>query len=542
MSGQTAVTPAFAPIVLFVYNRPDHTRRTLEALAANDFADRSRLYVFADGPKADASSEQRERIAEVRGVVESRRWCADVEVIASECNLGLARSVVGGVTDVVNRHGRVIVLEDDIVTSPGFLRFSNTALDLYADVPEVMQISGGMYDVAAEPAADTFFLKVMACQGWSTWRRAWDHLSVDVLDHLAHFQPYPERRRAFDIEDAASFMEQLRRNLDGRLNTWAVLWYASWLRAGGICLFPRRSLLRNVGFDGTGVHCGSGRSYLAPAVDALPVTRVAVVEDAGIRAQVSAFWRQYRAVPERRSVGLRRRVGRLTGPFVEASGKVSRALLRRLVPELEPLLRQPPGVGWGRLISSSDVCRVGSHVVLGDPHHLRFCTIGDYTYLSYGARLSYVVTGKFCSVGPNFCAGHGIHPTDGVSTAPMFYSTLRQNGVTLVTETTVDERRPIHIGNDVFVGMNVTILDGVTIGDGAVIGAGAVVVKDVPPYAIAVGSPARVVRYRFSEETIAKLLRTKWWDWPEEKLREVERSFFDVDAFAARHDPGVRSA
>jgi acetyltransferase-like isoleucine patch superfamily enzyme len=139
--------------------------------------------------------------------------------------------------------------------------------------------------------------------------------------------------------------------------------------------------------------------------------------------------------------------------------------------------------------------------------------------------------GKFCSIGPNFLCGYGIHPTDAVSTSPMFYSTMKQNGTTLSKEDKIQERKRINIGNDVFIGMNVTVLDGVTIGDGAIIGAGAVVSKDIPPYAIAVGSPIRVIKYRFSDEQRAQIQKLRWWDWNTENLRLVEKYFFNIEKF-----------
>ena len=113
----------------------------------------------------------------------------------------------------------------------------------------------------------------------------------------------------------------------------------------------------------------------------------------------------------------------------------------------------------------------------------------------------------------------------------MFYSTLKQNGITLSKEDKIEELKPITIGNDVFIGMNVTILDGVTIGDGAIIGAGAVVNKDIPPYAIAVGNPIRIVKYRFEENVVKELLELKWWNLPEENLKLVEQYFWDINTF-----------
>ena len=158
------------------------------------------------------------------------------------------------------------------------------------------------------------------------------------------------------------------------------------------------------------------------------------------------------------------------------------------------------------------------------------CIRDSYTYVSYNSKISNTVIGKFCSIGPNFIAGWGIHPTHGISTHPMFYSTKKQNGMTLSTDNKFKEQAPIKIGNDVFIGMNTIVLDGVEIGDGAIIGAGAVVTKDIPPYAIAVGNPIKVIKYRFEDPTIDNILKIKWWE-KEETLQDVERHFFEVEKF-----------
>lgn len=183
---------------------------------------------------------------------------------------------------------------------------------------------------------------------------------------------------------------------------------------------------------------------------------------------------------------------------------------------------------------------VGKNVKLYPIYKISNCSIGDYTYISESAMISDTTIGKFCSIGPNFLCGWGIHPLNGISTSPMFYSSRKQNGMTLSAENKIEERKSITIGNDVFIGMNVSILDGVTIGDGAVIGAGAVVNKDVPPYAIVGGSPIKLIKYRFEEELIHQFLQIKWWDWPEEKLKIVENRFFDVNDFVQEYQKSLK--
>jgi virginiamycin A acetyltransferase len=174
-------------------------------------------------------------------------------------------------------------------------------------------------------------------------------------------------------------------------------------------------------------------------------------------------------------------------------------------------------------------------------YHIVDTFIDDYTYLSNNCLISNTEIGKYCSIGPNFLCGRGIHPTTGISTSPMFYSTKLQNGVTVTKKTKIEETKKIIIGNDVYIGSNVTILDGVNIGDGAVIGAGALVSKDIPPYAVAVGCPISVVKFRFSPEKIESLLKIKWWNLEPEKIHlDIENNFFDIDSFISKYERKIK--
>lgn len=211
-----------------------------------------------------------------------------------------------------------------------------------------------------------------------------------------------------------------------------------------------------------------------------------------------------------------------------------RKILYWIVPELK-LFRQSEFCTYYMKSSLVNV-ELAHNVKVYSPYHLTDVTVGDYTYIALNSKISQTNIGKCCSIGPNLICGWGIHPTDGVSTSPMFYSTLKQNGISLSIDCKIEERKLITIGNDVFIGANVTILDGVTIGDGAVIGAGAVVSKDIPPYAIAVGCPIRIVRYRMTEDNIAAMLRIKWWNWDLKKMQDIEQMFKDVDAFIRKYD------
>lgn len=264
-----------APIALFVYARPEHTRQTLESLAANELAQDSELIVFADGPKANASAETLANIQKTRELIAERKWCGKVTLIASDVNKGLADSIVSGVTKVVNEHGRIIVLEDDLHLAPGFLKFINEALEMYEHDQQVMHIAGYMFPVKAK-LPDTFFYRSMFCWGWATWASAWQHLNVDAADLYKQLEErgFPED---FNVHPSNEFYESLRANMDGRITTWAIKWLASIYLANGLCLVPGKSLVRNIGHDGTGVHCGSNDAMaVQPIADNVPVKRSAI--------------------------------------------------------------------------------------------------------------------------------------------------------------------------------------------------------------------------------------------------------------------------
>ena len=193
-------------------------------------------------------------------------------------------------------------------------------------------------------------------------------------------------------------------------------------------------------------------------------------------------------------------------------------------------------IDWDLIKNNIIESQIGKNVKIYKPSFINKTEIGDYTYISTNANISVTKIGKFCSIGPNLFCGWGIHPTNGISTSPMFYSTRQQNGLSLTDKNKIEERKLITIGNDVFIGANVTVLDGITIGDGAIIGAGAVVSKDIPDYAIAVGCPIMIIRYRFNDDQIAALKRIQWWKFDEDKLQDVEKLFFNIDEFIKKYD------
>lgn len=190
----------------------------------------------------------------------------------------------------------------------------------------------------------------------------------------------------------------------------------------------------------------------------------------------------------------------------------------------EPIIPGDKTTGFSLVRSERSNSTLGENAYAVAPYYLHNVQLGDYSYFAKNAQVANTTIGKFCSIGPNFCCSLGIHPTNGISTHPKFY------------RGDIEEFKPVTIGNDVFIGANVTVLDGVTIGDGAVIGAGAVVSKDIPPYAIAVGCPIEIKRYRLTEKQIAAMERIQWWNWEDEKLKDIRSMFNDIDGFIKKYD------
>lgn len=243
-----------APIVLFVYNRPWHTEQTLNALMQNDLADQSILYIYSDGPKVKMNEKELLKIETTRQIIRNKKYCKEVVIIESSTNKGLADSIIDGVTTIVNKHGKIIVLEDDLVSSKGFLRYMNDALNKLAEEEKVMQISGYMFPLKITPTGNSFFLPMATSWGWATWKRSWykfDPLASGYQE-LRHHHILAKK---FDLNGSYPYTNMLFQQMENRtLDSWAIRWWWSIFKEKGITLFPDCSLINNIGFDREGTH------------------------------------------------------------------------------------------------------------------------------------------------------------------------------------------------------------------------------------------------------------------------------------------------
>lgn len=248
----------YAPVVLFVYNRVAHTRETVSSLKLSTISPQTDLIVFSDAPKNEKAESQ---VKEVRDYLKTIKGFKSVKVIKREHNWGLAASIIDGVTDVVNEYGRAIVLEDDIVISPAFLQYMNQALDFYEDKKDVWHISGWSYPIDKEDLGDAFLWRGMNCWGWATWSDRWKHFKKDPEGLIKNWTT--DDKKAFDLGGTGVFWSQVLGNASGKLNTWAIFWYATIFQNKGLCLNPAVSYVENIGHDGSGVHCGNDTSHLS---------------------------------------------------------------------------------------------------------------------------------------------------------------------------------------------------------------------------------------------------------------------------------------
>jgi hypothetical protein len=244
-----------APIAVFAFNRLDLLSTTLAALEGCAGFALSPVHVFSDAARENRPDEADE-VARVRAWL--RSWCARVGAVLHEApvNKGLHRSIVDGVSRLLTIYETLVVLEDDVVVSRGFLTFMNEALTAYASRPDIVQVSGNLVPLRAS-LPEIGLLRMPACWGWATWKRAWELYQDDAETLLREMNNADVN--AFDFQGAYGNLEALRKNADGTMDTWFIRWYASVFLGKGLTVYPGRSLTRNVGFDGSGTNCEPSR-------------------------------------------------------------------------------------------------------------------------------------------------------------------------------------------------------------------------------------------------------------------------------------------
>lgn len=239
-----------APIAVFAFKRPEHLSRTLAALAKCALAGESEITIFCDGARDPG---ERALVEKTRAVAKAAKGFAKVSVVERSDNFGLSKSICAGVTELLSRSGRVIVLEDDLLVAPSFLEFMNEALVKYEDEERVMQVSGYMYPVDTAGPADAFFMTHSSCWGWATWARAWKHFGPRP-EILTKLRADRSLRAKFDVNGTYPYFSMLEKQDAGEIDSWGIIWYLNLFANGGLVLMPRHTLVANIGQDGTGTN------------------------------------------------------------------------------------------------------------------------------------------------------------------------------------------------------------------------------------------------------------------------------------------------
>ena len=239
-----------APIALIAFNRVKHFKQTLDALVKNKETKDSILYVCIDGPRNLEDEKSQKEMCRYLEI--TRLQFQDIKIIKQDSNIGLAKNIIQSVTNIVNRHGKLIVLEDDLLVSRMFLKFMNDALTHYEYNKKVWHIAGHTITNDDQKIDDVFLYRVMNCWGWGTWKNRWSHFEKNSEKLINEFTE--EDIKNFNLDNTESFWSQVVDNHSGLLNTWAIFWYATIFKNKGLCMNPFYSYVKNIGFDGSGTH------------------------------------------------------------------------------------------------------------------------------------------------------------------------------------------------------------------------------------------------------------------------------------------------
>ncbi len=297
-----------APIAIFSYRRLDNLKRLVQSLLLNSLASQSNLFIYSDGPK---NEEDRLAVEACREYIKKIKGFSSVTLINRDDNLGLSKSITTGISEVLKTHETIIVLEDDLIVSPHFLKFMNEALDKYHDNDNVISIHGYVYPVKNK-LPEIFFLRGADCWGWGTWRRGWDLFNSDGRELLKKLI-LNNQIKEFNFNNSFNYSGMLRDQIDGKNNSWAILWYASAFILNKLTLYPGKSLISNAGNNGFGTHGNNSTIFdVILSLDALDLKDVPVEHS---KFAAEAFEDYFRRLSRDRLGILKRYAKRILGSF-----------------------------------------------------------------------------------------------------------------------------------------------------------------------------------------------------------------------------------
>lgn len=472
-----------SPVVLFVYNRPWHTYNTIKYLKLNLESKYTDLIIYSDGAKDVNSNIENRKIEAVRNIIKTINGFKSVKIVESKVNLGLAKSIISGVTETLIKFSKLIVLEDDIVTSPYFLKYMNEALSLYEKEDRVMHVTA-YSEFKYKGEMDLFFIRQSYCWGWGTWKSAWDCLITDSEKLLTYFDMNPLKKEEFNLFGKYDFYDQLLKNKRGELNTWAVKWYASILKCDGLVLAPKNNLTSNIGTDGTGVNSSINFNFsrlIPQKIEVVPMP-IGLTETSELFFQISRerkvifflkrvknklynIWERYQIF---RGFLKRYYLNLSSDMFIDNTVRISKRCVIKTKFGGAVVIKRNSEIHDGVSLYT-----YGGNILIGENTSINHKTI------IYGHGGTYignnVLIAGHCMIIPS---NHIYKDRDKL---------IREQGNSSIG---------IWIEDDVWIGHGCSILDGVRIGEGAIIAAGSVVNKNVEPFTIVGGVPHRKIGER----------------------------------------------
>ncbi|MBD5771121.1 glycosyltransferase [Marinomonas colpomeniae] len=509
-----------APIVLFVYNRPWHTQKTVEALQKNELAEDSHLIIYSDSSKNDNDFPQ---VKNVRDYLITIIGFKTVTIIEREENWGLANSITDGVTKVVHDYGTVIVLEDDLVTSPKFLKFMNEALYKYNGHENVFSITGYSFtDDVVTDVDSTYFLPITSSWSWATWKDKWSFFNNKNGDLIIQLQKESLRKR-FNFNDSCFYSEMLSKQHHNKIDSWAISWYSSVFKKNGLTLYPAKRLVQNIGYDGSGVHCGDAQQD-KPLIG----FNYILTDNIIVKKNISLLVEQILKKKNNQNL-LSRLKNKLKKTLKKILTAQQKQLLFIVISKIN-LLFYKKNVGKKSYVDKSVHVLGWQHVRIGTN-----TLIGEQTWLNVNDKeenVDHIIIGNNCYIGRRnlLSSSLKIIISDFVMTSNdckflgnnhIYSDPMRPYILTGTTNRDIQK-----IGANVWVGAGVNVLGAVTIGHGSIIGAASVVTKDIPPFSIAVGNPCKVIK-RFDFK-IKQWVSVEFFDADKEALMPLEYDYIKV--------------
>ena len=294
-----------APVIIFAYNRPVHLQNCLNSLFSNSEAKHSEFFVKIDGPKNEYDKKMQSKII---NLLEEAEISYDIKYELNSINLGLANSIISGLTQIFEKFDSAIILEDDLEVSKFFLKFCNEGLNKYKLNPTVASIQGFSYKLK-NPLQSPYFLRGADCWGWATWRDRWllfDSDSEKLLNEIK----LQKLNKLFDMNGAFPYSRMLERQARGEINSWAIRWHASMFLKNMISLYPNQTLVKNKGFDGSGTHMGKSQGFESNFPhEAIDISDIEICESKNAFHEVKNFLRTYYSTYSKFSlIGIKRRI------------------------------------------------------------------------------------------------------------------------------------------------------------------------------------------------------------------------------------------